>query len=327
MRFIIYGAGGVGCIIGACLFVHGHETVLVGNAAHVDRIKEDGLKFIAPGKTQTLRIPAAKTAEEIAPFVEGDVVLLTAKSQHTLRCLGQMKGAGAPTGLPLFCFQNSIWNEPTAIRIFDNVYGAVVSLPATFLRPGEVETPLEGVMGHVEVGRYPSGVDELSSRVVSCLAESDLDAVINEKVMKTKGAKCLQNLMNAFDAITNAKAPDDFAVKVRGEAEQIWRTAGIDWEPVEEYAKRSRRRLYSPTSRAGKMSSTWQSLSRATGNVEAEEINGDVVRIGKLLGIEAPYNECLWRVSARMAEKREKPGKYSLSDLEKMVAGRSWSTS
>ena len=75
------------------------------------------------------------------------------------------------------------------------------------------------------------------------------------------------------------------------------------------------------------MSSTWQSLARATGNVEAEEINGDVVRIGKLLGIEAPYNECLWRVSTRMGQNREKPGKYSLSDLERMAAERSWPTS
>lgn len=38
MRFIVYGAGGIGSTIGAHLFRQGYEVVLVGNAAHVDAI-------------------------------------------------------------------------------------------------------------------------------------------------------------------------------------------------------------------------------------------------------------------------------------------------
>ena len=324
MRYIIYGAGGIGSVIGASLFSHGHHVALVGNPEHVESIRKDGLSFVTPDRTTNLMVDAFKTAEEVAPFGGEDVVLLTAKSQHTVRCLGQLKNAGAPRTLPIFCCQNSIWNEPTASRVFDKVYGVVVSLPATFLKPGEVATPLNGVKGHMEVGCYPSGTDRVAEEVVRSLGESDLDVSLNGTVMKAKGAKCMLNLMNPFDAITDAKASDEFTGRVRAEAELIWKAAGIEWDPVEEYSKRSRIPRPPSTLSSDKRSSTWQSLARGTGNVEAEQINGDLVKLGEFLGIGAPYNECLWRVSTDMALKNEKPGRYSSSDLERMIAGRSW---
>jgi ketopantoate reductase len=73
-----------------------------------------------------------------------------------------------------------------------------------------------------------------------------------------------------------------------------------------------------------KKSSTWRNLARGTGNVEDGQIDGDLVKLDKFLGMEPPYNECLWRVSIDMALKNEKPGRYSGSDLERMIAGRSW---
>ena len=136
MRYIVYGAGGIGSVIGASLFSHGHRVVLVGNPAHVESVRKDGLRFVTPDRTTSLMVEAFETAEEVSPFGDGDVVLLTAKSQHTVRCLGQLKNAGASRMLPIFCCQNSIWNEPMASRVFDRVYGVAVSLPATFLKPG-----------------------------------------------------------------------------------------------------------------------------------------------------------------------------------------------
>ena len=58
---------------------------------------------------------------------------------------------------------------------------------------------------------------------------------------------------------------------------------------------------------------------RGTGNIEAEALNGDVVKLGRSLGVKTPYNETLWRVAEEMARKREKPGKYTVEDLMRMV--------
>ena len=67
------------------------------------------------------------------------------------------------------------------------------------------------------------------------------------------------------------------------------------------------------------LGSSWQSLRRETGNIETEQLNGDVVKLGRLLGISTPYNEVFWQVADEMARKKEPPGKYSAEDLMEMA--------
>jgi len=296
---------------------------------HVDKIREAGLRLLTPDEAYVLRVPACKGAEELAPFREDDVVFLTAKSQHTATCLGQLKNAGADRGLPIFCAQNSITNEPAATRVFDNVYGAMLNMPAIFLHPGEVTHPITGNGGFIEVGRYPNGTDELTHTVADALKAAGFACRANDHVMRVKAAKTMVNLNNSLEAITDGRGnAATFNRAARTEAETVWRRAGIEWEDFKEYERRSkaiRGTNKMPKGYEGdtKRSSTWQSLVRGTGNIEAEAINGDIVKLGRALGIETPYNETLWKVAEDMARKGEKPGKYAVEDLTKMVSTRS----
>jgi 2-dehydropantoate 2-reductase len=296
---------------------------------HIDKIREAGLRLLTPDEAYVLRVPACKGAEELAPFREDDVVFLTAKSQHTATCLGQLKNAGADRGLPIFCAQNSITNEPAATRVFDNVYGAMLNMPAIFLHPGEVTHPITGNGGFIEVGRYPNGTDELTHTVADALKAAGFACRANDHVMRVKAAKTMVNLNNSLEAITDGRGnAATFNRAARTEAETVWRRAGIEWEDFKEYERRSkaiRGTNKMPKGYEGdtKRSSTWQSLVRGTGNIEAEAINGDIVKLGRALGIETPYNETLWKVAEDMARKGEKPGKYAVEDLTKMVSTRS----
>jgi hypothetical protein len=56
-----------------------------------------------------------------------------------------------------------------------------------------------------------------------------------------------------------------------------------------------------------------------TYNIEAEPVNGDVAALGRLLGIDAPYNELVCRISEEMAKKGEAPGKYTAEELMRLV--------
>jgi len=325
VRFIIYGAGAIGSTIGGHLYRTGHDAVLVANKKHVDEINTKGLKLITPEETHILKIPAHKEAKDLAPFTENDIVILTAKSQHTTLCLGQLKNAGAQRTMPIFCAQNSIVNEPAATRVFDRVYGVVVNLPGIFLHPGEVINPITGNAGFLEVGLYPRGVDDYAREVSRALRAAGFVGGVNEWVMKAKAAKCLLNLGNSMDAVTDGKGDGAAFMKaVRKEAEEVWSLAGIEWEPLEDYQRRVREmrgvnRMPKGYEGESKRSSSWQSLARGTGNIEAEALNGDVVKLGRSLGVETPYNEVLWRVAEEMAANGDKPGRYSAEDLLRMV--------
>ena len=56
--------------------------------------------------------------------------------------------------------------------------------------------------------------------------------------------------------------------------------------------------------------SSWQSLARGAGSIEAEYLNGEIVLLGGLYGVATPVNELLqrWRCAPRRRGRRRAPG-------------------
>ena len=90
MRIIIYGAGGIGSIVGGNLSRVGHDVILIGSPGHVRAINEQGLKLITPAGTHILQIPAVASPEQIQ-FRPDDVIFLTMQSQSTEGALKTLK--------------------------------------------------------------------------------------------------------------------------------------------------------------------------------------------------------------------------------------------
>lgn len=206
MRYIIYGAGGIGSVIGGFLYQAGIETVLVGRPAHVKAIRKNGLFLISSRGRFNLDIPAVTEAKDLRPFKDDDMVLLTAKSQHTHICLSELKEAGAPHNLPICCMQNSIWNGPHATRVFSRIYGAMIVIPAYYVNPGEAIHNFSGDSGYIDIGCYPEGVDNICKKLTDDLKKAGFAARTHKKIMVSKAGKCLGNLGNAYSII---KGKDD----------------------------------------------------------------------------------------------------------------------
>jgi 2-dehydropantoate 2-reductase len=325
MRFVIFGAGAIGSGMGGHLHRTGHEVLLVGRAAHVDRIRERGLQLITADETHTLDVPAVTTAEEVR-FSPDDVLLLCVKSQDTDLSLQQVRAAGGdPRHLAVLCCQNSITNEPAAARYFRSVYGVLVVVPGIFLEPGVVYNNSQDNAGLVEVGRFPEGSDDLSEQVASALSRASYAASANPRVMAAKAGKLFSNLANALGAITDGQGDADaFMMHVRREAETCLVAAGIPFEPPNEFQARAARIHQQSALPAGvrNLGSTWQSLQRGASSIEVDFLNGEIVRLGRVHGIPTPCNEVLQEVASHMAARGEKPGRYTVADLESMAQAR-----
>lgn len=325
MRYVVYGAGAIGSGIGGHLFRTGHEVLLVGRPGHVEKIKQDGLELVTPAETYRLAVPAVSSADEVR-WRDGDVALLCVKSQDTDRALVEIRAAGAdPQTLPILCCQNSITNEPAAARYFRHVYGVLIVIPGVFLADGVVHNPIRGNAGYVEVGLFPSGVDDLAREVAAALGRAGYATGANAGVMRAKGAKMLGNLGNAMGAITDGKGDNrPYMAEVRREAEACLTAAGVPFESREEFGARASSNRGTTELPPGlrNLGSSWQSLLRRQGTIEADFLNGEIVRLGRLHGIATPYNEVLQEVSSAMAIRREAPGKYTADDLSQMVRAR-----
>jgi 2-dehydropantoate 2-reductase len=319
MRFVIFGAGAIGSGIGGHLHRTGHDALLVGRPAHVDRIRQQGLRLIAADQTYTLPVPAVSRTEDIG-FTGDDVVLLCVKSQDTDRALVDIRAAGGdPQSLPILCCQNSITNEPAAMRYFRRVYGVLIVVPGIFLEPGVVTNNSLDNAGFIEVGQFPAGADSLSEEVAGALSAASYAAYANPKVMAAKAGKMFSNLGNAMGAITDGHGDaTDFMLHVRAEAARCFQAAGIEYEPPDVFDKRSREQHRQSPLPAGvrNLGSSWQSLQRGLGSIEADFLNGEIGRLGRRHAIPTPYNAVLQEVANAMAAGREKPGKFTAHDLE-----------
>ena len=230
MRYVVFGAGAVGSIIGAYLNIAGQSVALVARLGHATCIKQQGLVVHSPSKTHRISIRAVTSALELTPFRLGDVVLLTVKSQHTEQALTELRQAGVPSTTPVFCMQNSVVNERIAARYFDNVYGVVTALPAMFLEDGEVIGADESCAGVLEIGRYLEGVDEVARNVARDLKRAGFRVELSAQIMRAKYTKLLTNIGNSLFAIVGMQASgkelDPFLSELRAEAINVLEPGG-----------------------------------------------------------------------------------------------------
>ena len=62
MRWIVYGAGAVGGVLGGLLHEAGEDVVLVARGPHLAALRRDGLTLASPAGTRTIDVPAAADA-------------------------------------------------------------------------------------------------------------------------------------------------------------------------------------------------------------------------------------------------------------------------
>ena len=316
MAYVIYGAGAIGCAIGGRLAQHGHEVRLVARGAQYEALRDHGLRLTSPGDDATLNLPVVDRIDR-AGLTDGDVVILSMKSQDTGPALQALAGVADPA-TTVVCAQNGVANERQTLRHFANVYAIPVMLPATYLVPGQVQVGWAPVSGVLDVGRYPAGVDATTERLSADLAGSTFLSRPEPKIMRLKYRKLLLNLGNAVDA---ACGPDarrgELVARARAEGVACLDVAGIEVASEEEDRDR-RSELPGGRPRVGvqgRGSSSWQSLARQTGSIEADYLNGEIVLLGRVHGVPTPVNELLQRVANQMARDRLPPGSFRPAPL------------
>ena len=325
MRFVIYGAGAVGCVIGGKLHMNGSDVVLIGRGAHIDAIQRDGLKLQHPNPdaTETLPIPAVGHPGEL-DFRPDDVVLLTMKSQDTAAALDDLRLV-AGDNIPVVCAQNGVENERIALRRFRNVYGMLVIMPANYTEPGIVDTTSWPMTGVCDLGRYPGGTDAVAEAVASEIAAAGFSAAAVPDIMRFKYTKLHQNMVNVMQAIVPPDADaGDVTRKLRAECEAVFAAAGIDWAPTAEMMGRMRggsapAGIGSSGWRGG---SLWQSIARGVGSTEVDYINGEIVMLGREYGVPTPANEVAQLYADRLARTKQAPGSVDIEELRAEIRAR-----
>ncbi len=296
MHVVVLGAGAIGGVVGAQLHRAGHPVTLVARGAHFEAVARHGLTVEFPGSTEVVGLPVTDDPRTV-DFSEPTVVLLGVKGQDTEPALTTL-GLAAPPETPVVCMQNGVENERRVLRRFANTYAMCVMCPTTHLRPGVVQAHSTPLTGLLDLGRYPSGVDDTAEWLAGALSAATFDSRALPDIMRWKYRKLLLNLGNAVGALCGVEARGGELWRAAlAEGEAVLAAAGVEVASLAEDRQRRGESLTLLPTESGpwRGGSSWQSAERGTGSIEADFLNGEVVLLARLAGIEAPVNALLAR--------------------------------
>lgn len=315
-RFVIFGAGAIGGVIGGRLGAAGEEVVLIARGAQREALARDGLRLESPDGVIETRPVVAGAPGELS-WSGDEVVLLTVKGQDTPPALAALEAAAPPT-IAVCCAQNGVENERLALRCFANTYAVLVQLPATFLEPGVVVAHSSPLTGVLDIGRYPEGVDARAQDVAAALGAARFASQARADILRWKYSKLLRNLGNAVQALFGSiAAAPEVAHRARAEALAAFVAAGIDHVGDAEYDERHERMitLEPVPGRPHGGGSSWQSLQRRSGTIETAQLNGEIVLLGRLHGVSTPVNARLTWLALAAARDGSPPGGHNEADF------------
>jgi 2-dehydropantoate 2-reductase len=300
MRILIYGAGGIGSVMGAFLARSGHDVSLVGRTEHMKAIAKQGLKVSGIwGSFCTRAFEVYTGADAIAPEDRKfDLVLLTVKSYDTQAAVEKI----APyinEDATLVSFQNGLGNmEAILKKIKPSQYLAGRVIFGVETAPGEARITVTA--DAVAVGSMPGSepkirpekiAEMLNEAGIACRAVPDIISVIWAKVIYNCALNgiCALHEMPYGDILKNPETREWMREIVR-ECYAVGLKKGVALSPgtAEEYIALLEQKLIPST--AQHYPSMLQDLKKGK-RLEIDALNGAIVRLGRELDLSNPANE------------------------------------
>ncbi|ESP89580.1 ketopantoate reductase family protein [Candidatus Halobonum tyrrellensis] len=286
MNVVVFGAGSLGSLVGGLLARDpDHRVTLVGRAAHVERVRADGLRV--SGELDATTRPEATTD---GTGLRADLALVTVKAYDTASA-----AAALATGdVDLVCsLQNGLVEEVLEARLGDRVLAGTATYGAELVGPGHVRCT--GV-GAVRVGELDGGASERAERVARAFRAAGLDCTADAEMPRSRWEKLAVNAgVNAVTALArvdNGALRDppgaDLAARAARETARVARANGVDL--ADDRAVDALTEVVEAT--AANRSSMRQDVE-AGRRTEADAINGAVADRGAAAGVETPVNRTL----------------------------------
>lgn len=302
-RVLVLGAGAMGSLFGGLLAETGVAVNLVDiNAAHIDAIRQRGLKLVTDRGARQVRLAACRP-DEVRE--RPDLIILFTKAMHTESALaGIQRWIGPETRI--LSLQNGLGNGEriAAYAASDRVAIGITTYPGDLCGPGHVESHGQG---KVRFTRLDGVRDEAFDRIASLMCDAGLDCAIDPMVKTAIWEKVAFNAaLNsicavtgcAVDAIGRLPAAQALALEI---VDEVLAVAGAEGVAVD--AERVRATLrHAIGHHVGHKPSMLQDVlaGRAT---EIESINGAVVAAAAAHGVATP-NTLAMLALTRMVEDR-----------------------
>jgi len=292
----VFGAGAVGCYVGAKLASGGADVTLIARGAHLEALQRDGLTIVTQeGERSRHAVNAVGDPAQVGPV---DAVLFLVKSYDTddaARRLGPLLGPG--TGV--VSLQNGIDNEERIAAVVgaEHVLGGAAYILAAIIEPGVVRSgPARIVVGELQ----PGPPSERVLRLVEAAKAGGLAAQASDDVRVLKWEKYV--LLVAFSALSattqlqlgDIRASSAAAAMLREIMAEAWRVGRALGIPLaDDLVDRQHALILSQKDTEG--ASLRHDL--LTGHrMELEALQGALRRLGRETGVPTPWTDAAYAI-------------------------------
>jgi len=312
MKIVVLGSGTIGSLYGAFLStVNDNEVILVGRNPHVAAIHKWGLQIRGIMGDYTFHLDAVEDASEIT---DADLILLTTKTYDTIPAIKTAMHL-IDKGAYVVLIQNGLGTEERVAEVIHTtkVLRATTCMGALRTEPGIVTATGCGL---TELGsRYPENYDFVM-KMTDMLKKSGFEVSASKNIEGVVWTKTLVNCginpVGALTGFTNGEVYKDpqlrgLVIRLVEEAVEIVKALGIELtteDPVR-YA------LGTAKATGNNLNSMLQDI-QAGKKTEIDSITGEIIRLGKELGIETPMNESVYALIKAIESKY-------LKDSDEMV--------
>lgn len=295
LKIAVMGAGAVGGYFGARLAAAGSDVTFIARGAHLQAIRENGLRVESPLGDVTID-PAKATddPEEVGPV---DIVLLMVKLYDVESAAKQIVPMlGAETGV--VALQNGVEAPDILAKVIGakHTMGGSIYIPAKLGEPGVIVHG--GGFAKAIFGELDGSTSDRAQALQRAFQAADVDAEINADVVVTLWTKFVMlSAVSATNAITRGptgtvlKDPDMRAMFIAAmrETEAVARARGVNLE-ADIVAKQIKlAEAFPPDVKA----SLLQDLE-AGKRLEVSYLSGTVSRMGAELGVPTPVHSTIY---------------------------------
>lgn len=325
-RVVIFGAGSVGCYIGARLMSADVDVTFIGRPRMQQVLREHPLRATDyEGFHYEAYLSEAQYVTTADVAARADLVLVTVKSAATEEA-GRTLAEHVAPGTPVISFQNGISNAERLRAVMPGAEVLAGMVPFNVLQqsPGHFH---HGTEGHLMASRH-SALTPLLPR----FAQAGLPLELRDDMLSVMWSKLLLNLNNPINALSNvplleelsqrdyrrclALAQEETLSLLNAARMPLVKLTGL---PMGLIPKVMRLPDWLFTRLAKKMlaidplarSSMWEDLE-AGRPTEVDWINGEVVRLAESLGRQAPVNA---RLTQLVHESERQRRSWSGSEL------------
>jgi 2-dehydropantoate 2-reductase len=308
LKIAVFGTGGVGGYFGGRLARAGAEVHLIARGAHLESLRDKGLRVRSVRGDFDLSLPATDDPAEIGPC---DYVFFTVKSFDTPSAAAQLGPLIGPT-TAVVSFQNGVDNEDAIARAvgLGHVMGGVAYIFSTIAEPGVIAHtggPANLIFGELD-GTPSARAKDLLDECV----QADIDAELSENI---RGALWFKfAFICGLAGITASVRLPLGEIRSTAESWEMFRRIVeevYDVAVAEGVALPSdtvaRHIAFAETLEPDGYSSLHFDLTHDR-PMELEALHGTVVRLARQHGVAAPMNEATYAVLRPWAVRNSIPG-------------------